>query len=117
MIQTQTEPSIAYVIFYSDVEHEVTPVTFGTRVSLTYSLYFSDESNDNPLPPIVPSTTEVTFKTALATLLSDHTFMEKGGFLGFGLQYEYPLDTKVGIGNLINCLKGSWHADPLQRVM
>jgi hypothetical protein len=29
MVRTQTEPSIAYVAFYSDVEREVAPVTSG----------------------------------------------------------------------------------------
>lgn len=33
--------------------------------------------------------------------------MKEGGFLGFGLHHEYPLDPKVGLGNLNNCLKGS----------
>jgi hypothetical protein len=33
--------------------------------------------------------------------------METGGFLGFGLQHEYPLDPKAGLSNLLNCLKGS----------
>jgi hypothetical protein len=33
--------------------------------------------------------------------------MEEGGYLGFGLQHEYPLDPKAGLGDLINCLKGS----------
>src|ERR1700729_2045057 len=33
--------------------------------------------------------------------------MDKGGFLGFGLRHKYPLNLKAGIGNLVNCLKGS----------
>jgi hypothetical protein len=108
MVRTQTEPSITYVAFYSDVEHEVAPVTSGYRVTLTYNLYFSAESESNSVPPIiVPSTTETAFKTALSTLLSDKTFMTKGGFLGFGFRHEYPLDPKTGLGNLINCLKGN----------
>ena len=108
MVTTQTEPSIAFVAFYSDVEHEVAPVTSGYRVTLTYNLYFSAESASIPVPPIVaPSTTETTFKTALSTLLSNNTFMTRGGFLGFGLRHEYPLDPKAGLGNLINCLKGN----------
>ncbi len=36
------EPSIAYVAFFSDVEHEVLPVTAGHRVTLTYNLYFRE---------------------------------------------------------------------------
>ncbi|KIJ91860.1 hypothetical protein K443DRAFT_14049 [Laccaria amethystina LaAM-08-1] len=33
-------PSIAYIAFYSDVEHEVNMVTLGFRVTLTYNLYW-----------------------------------------------------------------------------
>ena len=108
MVTTQTEPSIAFVAFYSDVEHEVAPVTSGYRVTLTYNLYFSAESASTSVSPIVsPSTTEATFKMALSTLLSDDTFMTKGGFLGFGLRHEYPIDPQAGLGNLISCLKGN----------
>ena len=34
------EPSIGYVAFFSDVEHEVRHVKSGHRVTLTYNLYF-----------------------------------------------------------------------------
>lgn len=38
-VLNQPTPSIGYVAFFSDVEHEVTPVTSGHRVTLTYNLY------------------------------------------------------------------------------
>jgi len=86
MLKSNIEPSIAYVAFYSDVEHEVTPVISGYRVTLTYNLYFSaDAAYDSVAPIVVPSKSEATFQSALSTLLSDNTFMPKGGFLGFGL--------------------------------
>jgi hypothetical protein len=108
MITAQTDSSIAYAAFYSDVEHEVTPVRSGYRISLTYNLYFSTDSASSPTPPTAsPSTVETTFKKALSTLLSDNNFMPTGGFLGFGLRHEYPLDPQAGLGNLINCLKGN----------
>jgi hypothetical protein len=105
MVQTPIDPSVAYIAFYSDVEHEVTPVTSGYRVTLTYNLHFS-ANNATPVIP-APSTTEIAFRKTLSALLSDKTFMEEGGFLGFGLQHEYPLDPRAGLGNLISCLKGS----------
>jgi hypothetical protein len=108
MVTGQRDPTIAFAAFYSDIEHEVTPITSGHRVTLTYNLYFSEEESSNAVAPIpVPSSTETAFKEVLSKLLSDPTFMDKGGFLGFGLQHEYPLDLKTGIGNLVNCLKGS----------
>ena len=39
-------PSIIYIAFYNAVEHELSPVTSGYRVSLTYNLYYDDA----PLP-------------------------------------------------------------------
>ena len=107
LVKGQKDPIIAFAAFYSDIEHEVTPVTSGHRVTLTYNLYFSEESSKVVAPIPVLSTTETTFKAVLSKLLSDPTFMDKGGFLGFGLQHEYPLDLKASIGNLVNCLKGS----------
>jgi hypothetical protein len=42
------EPSIGYVAFFSDIEHEVTPVTSGHRITLTYNLYFDDGGPVSP---------------------------------------------------------------------
>lgn len=38
---------IGYVAFYSDVEHEVSVVTSGYRITLTYNLYHSAPSVDS----------------------------------------------------------------------
>ncbi|KAI0262427.1 hypothetical protein BC834DRAFT_972021 [Gloeopeniophorella convolvens] len=40
-------PSLGYVTFFSDIEHEVSPVTEGHRVTLTYNLYFDDGEGVN----------------------------------------------------------------------
>lgn len=40
LTSAQEDPSIAYIAFYSDVEHEVSVVNSGYRVTLTYNLYF-----------------------------------------------------------------------------
>ncbi|KAG7096291.1 hypothetical protein E1B28_003738 [Marasmius oreades] len=45
---------IAFIAFFSDVEHEVLPVTSGHRVTLTYNLYYPD-----PTSPRLSSTTAV----------------------------------------------------------
>ncbi|KAF8971147.1 hypothetical protein BDZ97DRAFT_1651431, partial [Flammula alnicola] len=37
---SQTTPHAAFVAFFSDIEHEVSLVTSGYRVTLTYNLYF-----------------------------------------------------------------------------
>jgi hypothetical protein len=103
------DPLISYIAFYSDVEHEVTPVTSGHRVTLTWNLYFSAEPDNSPIPLIHANTSEaeLALKTAFTRVLCDSDFLEKGGHLGFGLRQEYPLNPEGGLGNLIECLKGS----------
>ncbi len=42
---------VAYVAFFSDVEHEVSPVASGHRVTVTYNLYWDDaDARDTALP-------------------------------------------------------------------
>jgi hypothetical protein len=110
-----TGPVISYIAFYSDVEHEVTPVTSGRRVTLTWNLYLqpaveqSDYSPSMPSLLVCPKTSEskLALKAAFACILSDSDFLPEGGLLGFGLCQEYPLNPEVGLGNLIDYLKGS----------
>lgn len=104
-------PQIAYAAFFSDVEHEVSTVTSGHRVTITYNLYFNDgDSNEKAqivrtLPPI-----ETSFSVALQDLLKIPTFLPEGGHIGFGLNHEYPIETKptktTKLDRLKKCLKG-----------
>lgn len=118
-----SRPSIAYIAFYSDVEHEVLPVTSGYRITVTYNLYFDiapttppSQGTEGPFS-ILPQESE--FQTALKTLLADKRFLPEGGQLGFGLRHEYPLHVPDSFwGNrakandnplrmLVNYMKGS----------
>lgn len=94
-------PSIAYAAFFSDVDHEVTLVESGHRVSATYNLYFSP-SGAVPasatatssaaalrvLHPVGENPSEVS--SALQALLAEPAFLPNGGTLGFGLRHLYP---------------------------
>ena len=83
--------SIAYVAFFSDVEHEVLPVVSGHRVTLTYNLFFGQPAPSSGLEVLRPLHTNASaVKDALAALLDDVTFMPRGGTLGFGLRHHYP---------------------------
>jgi hypothetical protein len=98
---------VAYVALYSDVEHEVSTVTSGYRVSVTYNLYFDD---DSPVPTsLSPSATS--FKSELETLLLDPTFLPDGGVLGFDLEHYYPVQNSsssyVDLKHVGECLKGT----------
>ncbi|KDQ51577.1 hypothetical protein JAAARDRAFT_139962 [Jaapia argillacea MUCL 33604] len=101
-LSNTTEPSIGYVAFYSDVEHEVAPVQSGYRVTITYNLYFANESPITALPAC-----ENGLLTAFEKLLLDETFLPAGGSLGFGLRHQYPLPKNGTLSHLSDCLKGS----------
>jgi hypothetical protein len=88
--KTAHDPNLVnYVAFYSDVEHEITPVTSGHRVTLTYNLYSRTE-----YPQVSESSAETSlanpFKAALRDLLADESFMPSGGRLAFALSHQYP---------------------------
>jgi len=94
VLRDAKEPSIAYVAFLCDVEHEVLPVTAGYRISITYNLYLRDvpsqlRAPEKPYRTLPP--TANTFFDALQHLLADPTFLPKGGVLGFDLSHEYPV--------------------------
>lgn len=109
--------SITYAAFYGDVEHEVTEVKSGYRLSLTYNLYFGTSLDSQsiistptttttglytPLPP-----NAVLFQNKLSELLSDETFLPMGGRLGFGLFHEYPFNSEPNLRRIAEVLKGS----------
>ena len=79
---------VAFAAFYSDVDHEVTPVNSGYRITVTYNLRFTDIV----LPISNPSLGMLSFQSAFEKLLRDPTFLPNGGWLGFGLRHVYPMD-------------------------
>ena len=76
----------AFVAYFSDVEHEVTAITSGYRVALTYNLYLRDP---NLSASFLGYKAETTLKESLALLLENPSFLPDGGRLGFGLTYGY----------------------------
>lgn len=106
-LQSLPDPSIGYIAFFSDVEHEVLPVKSGNRVTITYNLYFDDKPL-NPVLTVNPvSDSEAHFKATLTQLLESPTFLPEGGSLGFGLVHQYPLGDKGTAESLRSFLKGS----------
>jgi hypothetical protein len=108
---TKDQPSIGYMAFFSDIEHEVTPVTSGHRITLTYNLYFDDGGPVSPndavsehlISPIPPN--QARFRDAFAALLGNTEFLADGGTLAFGLLYVYPI--KNDLNHVYKILKGS----------
>ncbi|KAJ7032827.1 hypothetical protein C8F04DRAFT_1106673 [Mycena alexandri] len=86
--------TVAYVAFYGDVEHKVSVVESGHRVTLTYNLYYAKKSSTKliyPPPLLVPNSSSRSLPSWPTRL-----FSPEGGILGFGLRYMYP----SGIPNL-----------------
>ncbi|KAH9923778.1 uncharacterized protein BXZ73DRAFT_103826 [Epithele typhae] len=87
--------ALAYVAFFSDVEHEVAPVLSGHRVTVTYNLFWTSEV-PSPLQPqgVTVDAPVLANPNAIAdsfdALLADRAFMPKGGIIGFGLRHKYP---------------------------
>ncbi|KAI0061741.1 hypothetical protein BV25DRAFT_1838889 [Artomyces pyxidatus] len=96
-------PSIGFVAFFSDVEHEVSHVTNGHRVTLTFNLYLTSKPAKS-ISHVVPAN-ELLFKSEFQKLLDSPTFLPNGGALGFGLRHAYPV--KQPLEPLYNLLKGS----------
>ncbi|KAL5501796.1 hypothetical protein ACEPAH_9056 [Sanghuangporus vaninii] len=104
--------NIGYITFFSDVEHEVTLVKSGFRVTLTYNLYYADEIKLE-VPKRAPAfpMNECAVKSALRALVEDETFCPRGVHLGFGLSHKYPIEVKTHDMNALDFiaqnLKGS----------
>ena len=95
------KPSIGYVTFFNDIEHEVIPVISGHRIALTYNLYFDDggpvSANDAVSKHLTPPklANEDAIHKAFVALLENPDFMAEGGTLAFGLRHVYPIKRKL----------------------
>ncbi|TFY66002.1 hypothetical protein EVG20_g5085 [Dentipellis fragilis] len=95
--QAGDTPSIGYIAFFSDVEHEVLRVESGHRVTITFNLYYADIETDSDAP--------ATPALEAGTLLDDPTFLPDGGTLAFGMRHVYPI--KDTLKHIPKLLKGS----------
>jgi hypothetical protein len=77
---------VQWAAFYSDVDHEVEPVTDGTRVTLTWLLRRT--APGAPIPR-EPATTERDLEAELAGALADRQFLPSGGLLGIPCAHLY----------------------------
>jgi len=80
-----SKSKVAYVAFFSDTDHEVTEVTSGHRVTLTYNLYIS-RSKIADVQTKTAQQDEDLLKALQKVLDSSDTPQLR---LGFGLQHQY----------------------------
>ncbi|KZV73770.1 hypothetical protein PENSPDRAFT_602316 [Peniophora sp. CONT] len=102
---TPGEARIGYAAFFSDVAHEVLPVTDGYRITLTFNLY-AVESNPRIATPITVSDQMAQCSSELSRLLEDDAMMPDGGRLVFGLRHSYPITDSTDIAGTWRWLKG-----------
>ena len=84
---SDTSSTLHWAAFFSDVEHEVLPVSEGYRVTLTYNLSYQSKASDSTF-----DVKTCTFYEILQTALSNPVFMRDGGVLGFNSHYSYVSD-------------------------
>jgi catechol 2,3-dioxygenase-like lactoylglutathione lyase family enzyme len=107
VLAAEGEPSIGYVTFFSDIEHEVAPVTSGHRITLTYNLYFDDDGLSTNIVHLTHPqlANEAAFRQAFNALLEDPEFLADGGTLAFGLRHVYSIEDDLE--HVYSALKGS----------
>jgi len=105
----RSSPSLGYVAFYSDIEHEVLKVTNGYRVTLTYNLYSTPSEPNTKTTPLAitpdPNPSD-SFGPAFRGLLKSPEFLPNGGTLAFGLVHLYPVTFESSLEDLVQYLKG-----------
>jgi len=107
LTSSQPSPSVAYVAFYSDIEHEVLKVSSGCRVTVTYNLYLAGPTLNKQVPSVVPDLRDISnLQSTLQRLLKSPEFLPDGGTLGFGLAHQYPVTFKTELKSMIEYLKG-----------
>lgn len=92
--------NIQWAAFFSDVEHEILPVTSGHRITLTFNLYYAKE-RPSALPIISP------FHHYLQEALKNPHFMPEGGCLGFDCKHNYVFSRLNEPQLLPSVLKGA----------
>ncbi|TFK65054.1 hypothetical protein BDN72DRAFT_824990 [Pluteus cervinus] len=114
ILSKQSEPSICFIAFYSDVEHEVQPLQSGHRVTLTYNLFVETNFKYSRFPPLPTVAIDrsapdhLVLRASLSDLLQDKSVLPQGGVLAFGLRFKYPLiPDKTDLQQIIHVLKGS----------
>lgn len=108
-VKDESTPHAAFIAFFSDVEHEVTTITAGYRVSLTYNLYLENASKTSTSVHVsIYDQIETQFKEALAALLTDPAIRRNASVLGFGLSHKYPFNPNTTkLKDIKECLKGT----------
>ncbi|KAH6644873.1 hypothetical protein C7974DRAFT_440487 [Boeremia exigua] len=98
--------NLQWAAFYSDCEHEVSQVTSGYRLTLTYNLFLRRSVGHNAGTNAVDASQLPVYKEVQAAL-ANPSFFPNGGLLGKYCSHAYAHATKEGASALPAALKGS----------
>ncbi|KAH8916433.1 hypothetical protein BT69DRAFT_1270384 [Atractiella rhizophila] len=93
-----------WVFLYSDVQHEVKPVTSGYRITIAYDVFIGSSTKENS--PRNVDISAVPLYAALKNALRDESFFKEGGKLSWAMHYGYPVDRDAHGSDLSGRLKG-----------
>ncbi|KAG8978868.1 hypothetical protein FRB90_008286, partial [Tulasnella sp. 427] len=90
-LSDQSSLKLPWIFFYSDVEHEILPVTSGHRLTIAYDIFATDTVRYRvPGNPEKVNTQLLDLYNVLNAALKDGEFLVNGGRLAFALTYQYP---------------------------
>ncbi|KAL5510490.1 hypothetical protein EMCRGX_G006044 [Ephydatia muelleri] len=95
---------IKWASFFSNVEHEILPMTSGYRVTLTYNLY---GMQTDAVAPLISNPEIAQFKHLLVEAIANPHFMRKGCILVFRCQHKYVFENLNSVDHLPLTLKGA----------
>ena len=98
--QSEVSNVCSWAAFYSDMEHEIYPVTMGHRITLTYNIYFQEEETHTTGIPLGDLNKHPFFITLNRLINEDPTFLPYGGVIISFLAHEYPNFRLKGCGKL-----------------
>lgn len=91
-----SKDNITWVAFFSDVTHEVLPVTEGYRVTVSYNLYYSDVGNAESVPNFFKDT----------FVKHEHKLAVPGMVYGYCLENRYPVKFDEKAESVVPFLRG-----------
>ncbi|KAJ3030816.1 UNVERIFIED_CONTAM: hypothetical protein HDU68_007733 [Siphonaria sp. JEL0065] len=82
---------IQWAAFFSDCPHEISPISSGTRITLTYNLFKRNRAEKVFLDAAITSPRDCAFLSELKSNLSKQSFFECGAVLMFHCQHAYQV--------------------------
>lgn len=90
-VNSAGDGSVARAFLFADCSHEVLPMISGTRITIAYDIYISQESVEPSFRTLEDRKAQV--MAAFQAVLGDDLLSPAADFLGFALSHHYPTST------------------------